>query len=249
MLELLVTVIFLLKIGKAMYKYIFFLFTVFFSCQSMAVAVSSLFEIADKDTHIADIKVENNDKQDMFINMEMLKVRYVDGKKVIEKLDRKNFDDWTFSVSPSQVILEPGERKTIRMMNHCEDACDFKEDQVYAVDITPVPYYEGKKSAVAVAFGYRTYFLDPVNTDNVELDYDLKRIDKDTFVFTNRSNTMLNAVLNTCKREYSSNCIFEHRLLPNSTREFTFPKGSDDGSKQTFSVINANEEINEQVIL
>lgn len=238
-----------LKIGNVMFKYVFCFLAVLFSCQSMAVAVSSLFEVADKDTHLADIKVENNDSQDMFINMEMLKVRYVDGKKVIEKLSRENLKDWAFSVSPSQMILKPGERKTVRMMNRCKDDCDFKEDQVYAVDITPVPYYEGKKSAVAVAFGYRTYFLDPVKVDNVKLDYNLTRIGKGKFLFKNHSNTMLNAVLNTCTREYSSNCIFEHRLLPNAEREFPIPKGSDDGRKLTFSIINANEEINEQVTL
>ncbi|ABU70622.1 pilus assembly protein [Vibrio campbellii] len=237
------------KIGNKMSRYIFLFFAALFSSQSMALAVSSLFEVADKDTHIADIQVENNDKTDMFINMEMSKVHYVDGKKVIDKLSRDNLVDWAFSVSPSQLILKPGERKTIRMMNHCEDKCDFEEDQIYAVDITPVPYYEGKKSAVAVAFGYRTYFLDPVKTEHVKLDYDLKRTGKGTFKFKNRSNTMLNAVINTCTREYSSDCIFEHRLLPNAEREFSFPKGSDDGSKQTFSVINANEEINEQVTL
>lgn len=215
----------------------------------MAIAVSSLFEVADSETHIADIQVENNDQQDMFINMELLKVHYVDGKKVVEKLSRENLDDWTFSVSPSQMILKPGERKTIRMMNHCLENCNFSEDQIYAVDITPVPYYEGEKSAVAVAFGYRTYFLDPIDIEHVNLNYELKRTGKGTFIFKNRSNTMLNAVLNTCKRKYSANCIFEHRLLPNSEREFSFPNGSDDGSKQTFSVINGNEEINEQVTL
>ncbi len=68
-------------------------------------------------------------------------------------------------------------------------------------------------------------------------------------MFKNNSNTMLNAVLNTCTREYKNDCIFEHRLLPNSEKEFSFPKGSDDGSKQSFSIINANEEINEKVTL
>lgn len=215
----------------------------------MAIAVSSLFEVADKDTHISEIQIENNDNQDMFVNMEMLKVHYSNGEKIVEKLNKNNIADWTFSVSPSQMILKPGERKSIRMMNHCEDACEFKEDQIYAVDITPVPYSDGKATVVAVAFGYRTYFLDPVALDKIKLDYDLKRISKDKFSFENRSNTMLNAVLNICTRDYSSDCIIEHRLLPNSKREFSLPKGHDDGSKQTFSVINANEEVNEQVNL
>lgn len=232
-----------------MFKYLIFMISIFFSCQSLAVAVSSLFEVADKDNHVADIQVENNDKRDMFINMEMVRVHYVDGKKIVEQLNQNNLKDWTFSVSPSQIILKPGERKTIRMMNRCGDNCDFKEDQVYAVDITPVPYIDGKKSAVSVAFGYRTYFLDPVRLENTKIDYDLKRISNDKFVFENNSNTMLNAVLNKCTRDYKSNCIFEHRLLPNSKKEFSLPKGSDDGSKQTFSVINANEEVNEQVTL
>ncbi|MFM2586634.1 fimbrial biogenesis chaperone [Vibrio campbellii] len=233
-----------------MYKKTFFLLAILFSEQSMAVAVSSLFEVADKGTHVADIQIANDDNQDMFINMEMVRVHYSnDGKKIVEQLNKSNVNDWTFSVSPSQMILKPGERKSVRMFNRCKDACNFTKDQIYAVDITPVPYSEGKKTAVAVAFGYRTYFLDPVKLENVKIDYDLKRISKNKFSFENNSNTMLNAVLNTCTRDYTSDCIIEHRLLPNSKHEYFFPKGHDDGSKQTFSIINANEEVNEQVTL
>ncbi|WP_409581037.1 fimbrial biogenesis chaperone [Vibrio owensii] len=232
-----------------MFKKIIFLIAILFSEQSMAIAVSSLFEVADQKTHTAEIQIQNNDNRDMFVNMSMLKVHYDNGKKIVEKLNKNNVKDWTFSVSPAQIILKPGERKNIRMMNHCKGKCEFDEDQIYAVDITPVPYNEGEKTAVAVAFGYRTYFLDPVALDKTKIDYVLKRVSKNKFSFENRSNTMLNAVLNTCTKDYTANCIIEHRLLPNAKREYSFPKGHDDGSKQTFSVINANEEVNEKVTL
>lgn len=233
---------------KALKNLVFIGLTALFSTQSHALAVSSLFEVADQDTHMAEVEVINNDKQDMFINVEMSKVKYVDGKKTYEKLNKDNVISWDFNVSPSQLILKPGEKKKLRMKIKCEDGCDFHEDQVYAIDIKPVPYYQGKKSAVAVAFGYRVYFLDPVSKKNIKLKYKLKKKDNEHFIFENNSNTMLNAVINTCEREFVSNCIFEHRLLPNSKRVYSFPKSVKDGNA-TFNVINANEEINEKVAL
>jgi P pilus assembly chaperone PapD len=215
------------------------------SYQAHAIAVSSLFEVADVKTHSADIQVINNDGKDMFINLSMAKVRYVDGKKIVENLNKDNVADWKFNVSPAQMILKPGERKIIRMFNDCDLDCKFSEDQVYAVSITPVPYTNGKKSAVAVAFGYKVYFIDPAS--EVLVDYDLKRISEDKISFENRSNTMLNAVLSLCTKDFSSDCIYEYRLLPNSKREFRLPAESHKKSKIDFSVINANEVVHERV--
>lgn len=232
---------------KQTLKVVIAMITLIFSCQSQAIAISSLFEVADVNTHLADIQVINNDGKDMFINLEMSKVRYIDGKKVEEKLNKDNVGDWTFRVSPSQMILKPGERKTIRMLNDCDEDCEFSEDQVYAVSVTPVPYSEGRKSAVAVAFGYKVYFIDPAS--EVIIDYDLKRISKNKISFENRSNTMLNAVLNLCTKGFNSDCIYEYRLLPNSKREFKLPLKSQEQSTLKFSVINANEVVHERVTL
>ena len=232
---------------KQLLKTITVMMTLMFSYHSQAIAISSLFEVADVKTHIADVQVINNDGKDMFINLEMSKVRYVDGKKIVEKLNKDNVADWKFRVSPSQMILKPGERKIIRMFNDCDEDCEFSEDQVYAVSVTPVPYSEGEKSSVAVAFGYKVYFIDPATEPRV--DYDLKRVSKDKISFENRSNTMLNAVLNLCTRDFSSDCIYEYRLLPNAKREFRLPLGSQEQSRLEFSVINANEVIHETVTL
>ncbi|MFH0257971.1 pilus assembly protein [Vibrio rumoiensis] len=219
---------------------------ILFSVNANAIAVSSLFEAADPDTHSAEIVIENNDGKDMFINLEMAKVEYVDGKKVVTKLSKDNLQDWTFSISPSQLVLSPGEKKTIRMINKClPDKCEYNSDQVYAVDITPVPYSEGKVSSVAVAFGYRVYFMDPAKKPN--LNYSIKRLNDNKFKFSNHSNTMLNAVLNVCSKEFSSDCIYQYKLLSGATKEFKLPEKVRNKAHIKFNVINANEEVNEEV--
>ncbi|HIF9084883.1 TPA: pilus assembly protein [Photobacterium damselae] len=213
---------------------------------SNAIAISSLFEAADPKTHSADVIVENNDGKDMFINIEMAKVEYIDGKKVVTKVDRKNFKDWTFSVNPTQLVLKPNERRTIRLHNKCEDKkCNLKKDQVYAVDVTPVPYIDGKASAVAVAFGYRVYFMDPAT--EVNLKYKIKRLSKDKIMFANNSNTMLRAIFNTCTTEYNSDCIYDYRVLSGSTKKFKLPKALINKKSIKVNIINANEEINESI--
>ncbi|HIF9433666.1 TPA: pilus assembly protein [Photobacterium damselae] len=223
-----------------------FIISSLFSSTVNAIAVSSLFEAADAKTHSADVIIENNDGKDMFVNIEMAKVEYINGKKVVTKVDRKNLKDWTFSVSPMQLVLKPKERKTIRMHNKCTDKeCDLKKDKVFAVDITPVPYVDGKKTAVAVAFGYRVYFMDPAK--EVNLKYNIKRIAKDKFSFSNKSNTMLRAVFNACTTEFNSNCIYDYRLLAGSAKTFDLPKELSAKSHLKLNIINANEEINESL--
>lgn len=219
------------------------LFTSFFA---NAIAVSSLLETADPDTHSAEVTLVNNDGKDMFINLQMAKVEYVDGKKVVTKVNRDNISDWSFSISPSQMILRPGERKTLRMLNSCGgEKCAKNKDETYAVDITPVPYVEGKATSVAVAFGYRVYFIDAAS--EVKLDYSITREDKKHFKFVNNSNTMLNAVLNYCSKEFRDDCIFQNRILPGSTKVFPLPEEAWGDKTISATIINADEEVNEKV--
>lgn len=211
-----------------------------------AIAVSSLFEAADPTTGAAEVVIENNDGKDMFVNLSMVKVEYKNGQKIVTALDKDNFANWTFSVTPSQVILADGEKRTIRMRNRCDDKkCSLKHDEVYAVDITPVPYSDGKVSSVSVAFGYRVYFMDPAS--EVKLDYEIERIGEAKFRFNNKSNTMLNAVINTCNKEFSSSCIYQYKLMSGANRVFKLPKQLINKSAITIHVINANEEINHEV--
>lgn len=223
---------------------LFFIYSLL-SAQANAIAVSSLFEAASDNTHSASFSIANNDGKDMFVNLEMVKVKYVDGEKQIISLNKDTMKDWNFNISPSQMILAPGERKTVRMHTLCEkNDCEFNEDQIYAVDVNPVPYTDGKAANVAVAFGYRVYYLDPAQT--VDLNYNVKRTDSG-FIFDNKSNTMLTAVLNTCTKEYSSDCIFQYRVLPNSKKTFTLPSVLKDEKALLFDVINANESIHEKI--
>ncbi|WCE32218.1 pilus assembly protein [Vibrio sp. SCSIO 43137] len=220
--------------------------TLFASFLSHAVAVSSLFEVAN-DRHFADFSIANNDGKDMFINLEIAKVNYENGKKVVTKVNKDNLASWTFSVNPSQIILKDGETRTIRMRNDCAmQSCRFSEDQVYVVDVNPYPYVkDSESSAVSVAFGYRIYFMDPAS--EVDLNYQLTRINKREFKFSNNSNTMLNAVLNTCKKGFSSDCIYQYKLLAGAEKTFKLPAEYAEKETITFRVINANESINEQV--
>ncbi|WP_394126320.1 pilus assembly protein [Vibrio hepatarius] len=229
-----------------MYKKILILGLVIFSPLANSIAVSSLLEAADPDTRSAEITIANNDGKDMFVNFQMSKVEYIDGKKVVTKVSKDNISDWTFSISPSQMILRPGEQRVLRMINNCyKHECNNEIDETYAVDITPVPYIDGKASSVSVAFGYRVYFIDPAS--NVKLDYKIYRKDKKNFQFTNNSNTMLNAVINYCKYDFKTECIYQNRLLPGSSKTFSLPPEAWEKKSIKANIINANEEINEQV--
>ncbi len=216
--------------------------------KSYALAVSSLFEVADSNTHSADVMIENNDGKDMFVNISMIGVEYVDGKKIETKLTKDSLLNWSFSVSPTQLILAPGERKSIRMHNNClSTKCIFDKDQVYAIDINPVPYVNGKKTAVAVSFGYRVYFMDSASDYNI--DYKIKRLNDNKFKFDNDSNTMLTAVFNVCDKEFSSDCIYQYRVLSGASKTFFLPKKLIGKKSIKLNIINGNEDFNEQIII
>ncbi|MEF1301181.1 pilus assembly protein, partial [Vibrio owensii] len=57
----------------------------------------------------------------------------------------------------------------------------------------------------------------------------------------------LNAVINTCEKGFSSNCIYQYKLLAGSEKVFKLPESHVGKKNINITVINANESINEQV--
>ncbi|WP_050567227.1 fimbria/pilus periplasmic chaperone [Vibrio owensii] len=220
----------------------------FYVSQANAVAVSSLFEVADEEGN-AEVRVLNNDGKDMFIKMTMSEVNYVDGEKVITPLNKDNVKDWNLTMTPPQLILKPNQKKTVKLHYSCSDEskCSTDRDKVYAIDMSPIPYSEGQKRSVAIAFGYRTYLLVPAK--NPKVDYKISREEGGKFYFENNSNTMLNVVVNTCKKEFSNDCIYQYRTLPGAQKTFSFPKSVKSDSSVEMSIINANETFHENINL
>ncbi|WMN88900.1 pilus assembly protein [Vibrio parahaemolyticus] len=221
------------------------------SGSSYAIAVSSLFEVSDTNG-VGEVKILNNDGKDMFIKMTMSEVEYIDGEKVVKPLDKNNLKDWKLILTPPQVILKPEQQKTIKFHYLCENKdsngeCVTDKDHIYAVDMSPVPYSEGQESSVAIAFGYRTYFLIPAT--KLDISYDLNRKGSDKFEFDNKSNTMLTVVLNSCKTKFKNECIYQYRVLPGSKKEFPFPKDFVGKEKVEGVIINANEKYHKKFSL
>ncbi|GAM71209.1 hypothetical protein JCM19236_5857 [Vibrio sp. JCM 19236] len=206
-------------------KYVMLLTTIciFTASNAHALAVSSIFEVADEQGS-GELKMINNDGKDMFVRLTMSKVTYEKGIKKFTPLNRDNMNSWHLSITPPQLIMKDGERKAVGIKYTCEpkegDSCNLNEDQIYSIDIAPVPYSESKRDSAAIAFGYKLYFLVPAK--KVNLKYSIKRVDAEHFVFSNNSNTMLNAVINTCTKKYSDSCILEYRLLPGVEKNIVY---------------------------
>ncbi|TCN88486.1 hypothetical protein EDB65_102273 [Vibrio crassostreae] len=214
-----------------------------------AIAVNKTFEVADENGK-GELKIANNDNKDMFIRFELSKVTYDDGKKILTPLNKDNMKDWNLYISPGQLIIKDKERRTVRINYVCDeessiDQCNRFEDQIYAIDVLPVPYSESMKSSVAISFGYKLYFMVPAKM--VDFRYAIKRISKSEFLFENKSNTLLNAVINTCKKEFKNNCIYENRLLPGQSRKFSIPERLHEEKKINVTIINPNQEIKDYV--
>ncbi|WP_341496478.1 pilus assembly protein [Photobacterium damselae subsp. damselae] len=221
------------------------IFLLIMSSSVNAIAISSLFEVADRNGH-SSFELINNDEKDMYINLKMAKVDINNGKKELVKLDKNNLSSWEFTTTPSRTILRPGARKKIKLKYICKSDCEKNEDKLFFVDVAPVPYSESNKSSLAFAFGYRVYFLVPAK--KVVGSYSINRT-KSGFSFKNDSNTMLTAVLNTCSKDFNSDCIYQYRVLSKQNKSFTFPDNFGKKDKINFTVINANEEFSESYLL
>ncbi|HIF9184276.1 TPA: fimbria/pilus periplasmic chaperone [Photobacterium damselae] len=227
-----------------MNKFIFILLSVLAS-NAHAIAISSLFESANKNGD-ATFEIVNNDGKDMYISFKMAKVNINNGKKEVDKLNKDNLSLWEFTTTPSRTRLKPNERKKIKLKYTCKIDCDSNRDKLFYVDVAPAPYSESKKSSLAFAFGYRVFFLVPAK--KMIGTYKIAR-KKHGFFFENSSNTMLTAVLNTCTKDFNSDCIYQYRVLPNNTKEFILPNDVKDKANINFTVINANEEFSENYLL
>ncbi|HIF9381063.1 TPA: pilus assembly protein [Photobacterium damselae] len=217
------------------------------------MAISSIYEVANPESKTAEVDLYNNDGKTMYVKLTMSKVSYKNKEKVITPLSKSSLPDWKLSVTPSKIIMRDGERKAFRMHYLCGANCNLESDEVYAVDVSPVPYNEFTQStSLAMAFGFRVYFLVPAT--NPKVKYNLKWIDKAKGIFSleNNSNTMLTAVLNVCTKEFSSDCIFQYRVLSGSKKEFTIPVDKvlhRTNGKIEMNMISPDEKYNEIILL
>lgn len=131
-----------------------------------------------------DVEIRNPDKEPMYIKVEILEVL----NPGMENEQRKvvtNPKAAKFLVTPSKLVIPPGGRKSVRMLNIGKLPSD--KDKVFRINLTPVtPDVEAKQMAIKVVVGYQLLVL--IQPDAPQADIQATRTGK-KLVLHNAGNT------------------------------------------------------------
>lgn len=114
-----------------------------------------------------DVEIRNPDKEPMYIKVEILEV-HNPGMKNEERKVVTNPKAAKFLVTPSKLVIPPGGRKSVRMLNIGQLPVD--KDKVFRINLTPVtPDVEAKQMAIKVVVGYQLLVLIQPNTPKADI--------------------------------------------------------------------------------
>jgi P pilus assembly chaperone PapD len=114
-----------------------------------------------------DVEIRNPDKEPMYIKVEILEVLNP-GAENEERKVVTNPKAAKFLVTPSKLVIPPGGRKSVRMLNIGKLPVD--KDKVFRINLTPVtPDVEAKQMAIKVVVGYQLLVLIQPNTPKADI--------------------------------------------------------------------------------
>ncbi|TCN88483.1 hypothetical protein EDB65_102270 [Vibrio crassostreae] len=189
---------------------------------AFAISISSLLEVANDDDS-AIIRVVNNDEVTMFVKVTSNKLQYNNGVRETIELSKNNVGSWGLKYTPTHLVLEPGEEKSVKLWYKCDlEPCDRSKDIVYGVNFSPTPYLTSDQDKMNLVLGYKTYFV--LTADKPKYAYALEKSIDNKVMITNKGNSSLMAIINNCTSDIKSNCIFKYRLLPEVSKFIELPK-------------------------
>lgn len=149
---------------------------------SMSIDRSIIFFSADQEQR-QDVVVSNPDKENLYIEVEVLQVLNP-GMDNEERVVVKNPKQAGFIVTPSKMVIAPGKKKLVRMLNLTKNP---QTDSVFRINLKPItPPLAEKQTGVKVVVGYQ--LLAIVQPKNAAPNLQVKRENNKLF-FTNTGNT------------------------------------------------------------
>ena len=114
-----------------------------------------------------DVEIRNPDNEPMYIKVEILEVLNP-GMENEERRVVSNPKAAKFLVTPSKLVIPPGGRKSVRMLNIGKLPAD--KDKVFRINLTPVtPDIEAEQMAIKVVVGYQLLVLIQPNTPRIDI--------------------------------------------------------------------------------
>lgn len=149
----------------------------------------SIIYFDDKSPNRQDVEVSNPDKDVLYVKVEVLEV-VNPGTDSEQRIVVKNPKKSQFIVTPNKLVVKPGKKKTVRLLNLNKSP---QKDRIFRINLKPVtPPLASTQTGVKVVVGYQ--LLAIVQPPQAKPELSVKRSGK-TITFTNsgRTNVLLRA--------------------------------------------------------
>lgn len=179
----------LMKIGCSHILKVMVLLSLSSSAWANMVIDRSIIYFDDKSPNRQDVEVSNPDKDILYVKVEVLEV-INPGTDSEQRVLVKNPKESQFIVTPNKLVVKPGKKKTVRLLNLNKTP---QKDRIFRINLKPVtPPLAPTETGVKVVVGYQ--LLAIVQPPQAKPELSAKR-DGQTITFTNsgRTNVLLRA--------------------------------------------------------
>lgn len=193
------------------------------SSLSYALQIDNMLLVSDKQGNGV-FALTNELPETSLVSGKIVEINVVDGQIQETPYTKENLKDWKVTLTNPNLILETNTTKQVGVRSLCGGDCNFKEDKVYQVYFSPIPYSRGKgatKPTLGIQYGYAPVFIIPAKQAVVHYQLE-NRLGK--LYVKNNSNTFLRIQIDACKSKKDNSCRATYTALSGREIEFKLPE-------------------------
>ncbi|WP_372384028.1 hypothetical protein AB8613_14920 [Vibrio sp. BS-M-Sm-2] len=191
---------------------------------ALAFKVDKMVVVSDEKGNGA-ISLSNDGSAPLFIQSNIQELTVNQNNEVVRNdYTRKNLSDWKISLTHPQVVLRPGEEKTVGIRSLCyESSCDTTTDLMFMLPFTP-SHYDAKSiksSGIQFNYGFTPIYIIPTRSPNVE--YKVLNNGAD-LIIENKGNTLIYVTVEGEGCGELKQCRSEYMVISGRSKVFNLPE-------------------------
>ncbi len=215
------------------------------SAPVLSIEIDAMFKLSEADNSTT-YTITNNGNSRIYLNAIMNELE-IDGEE-IRKINytRENLSDWKATVSPSQMVLNPGFEGRFRVEYRCEN-CEEDVERVFQIGFVPSPYFEDgseNQHRVGVSVGFAPIFVKYSGVDDMEYEASLNG---DQVTIINHGKSFIQAKVTFCDdKDKGEACEMNVNVLAGRKLSFTLPLAPEEA---TLDIASAKNKLKETTLL
>ena len=215
------------------------------SAPVLSIEIDAMFKLSEEDNSTT-YTITNNGNSRIYLNTIMNELK-VDGEEIHKtKYTRENLSDWKATISPSQMVLNPGFEGRFRVEYRCEN-CEEDVERVFQINFVPSPYVKDDNESqhrVGVSVGFAPIFVKYSGGDDMEYEASLNG---DRVTIINHGKSFIRAKVTFCDDKDKGNaCEMNVNVLAGRKLTFKLPLAPEIAS---LDLASAKNKLKENVLL